>query len=151
MARFYGKRIEENPFDAKYLITITQTDGHRTEIEVSKPVFDELDDMQREYWRQEKSESRHTCHIEMMRDHELPHARLTKDPEQLLMDQIESLEIQQALHQIPLIQQQRFLMRNLVGLSIKQIAFLEGCSERAVSYSLIRARDNLQEILSLKF
>lgn len=148
LGRFYDKRIDPNCPDVKYLISIMQVGGQRVEIEVPKQVYDELDDLQREYWRQEKSESRHTRHIEMMRECDLPHERYTKDPEQLLIEQIESLEIQKALHQIPLVQQRRFLLRHFIGLSIKQIAWLEGCSERAVNYSLIRARDNLQEILS---
>lgn len=148
MGRFYGKRIDPDHQDAKYLISIAQANGHCVEVEVSKRVFDALDDLQREFWRQEKMESRHTRHIEMMHEYDLPHEHYSKDPEQLLIEQIESLEIQHALHRIPLVQQRRFLLRHLIGLSIKQIAWIEGCTERAVNYSLLRARENLQEILS---
>lgn len=148
MGRFYDKRIDSDLPDAKYLISIIQAGGHCVEVEVPKHIYDELDDLQREYWRQEKRESRHTRHIEMMHEYDLPHESYSKDPEQLLIEQVESLEIQHALHCIPLVQQRRFLLRHLIGLSIKQIAWIEGCTERAVNYSLIRARNNLQEILS---
>lgn len=148
MSRFYGKRLEKGALDPKHFISIKQACGNCTELEVPKRIYDELEDLQREYWRLERREARHTRHIEMMHEYDLPHERYSKDPEQLLIEQIESLEIQETLHCIPLIQQRRFLLRHLIGLSIKQIAWIEGCTERAINYSLIRARDNLQEILS---
>lgn len=148
MGRFYQKRIEENPSSRRYLIAITQAGGGGAEVEVSQCIFDTLDDLQREYWKCERREARHTCHIEMMRENELPHSRYSKDPEQLLIEQLEIAEVYRALHCLPVIQQKRFLMRHLIGLPIKQIAKIEGCSERAVKYSLTLARNNLQEILS---
>jgi RNA polymerase sigma factor (sigma-70 family) len=148
MGRFYEKRLELDAEKYRCFVSITQTNSQRVEIEVTKPVYDALDDLQRDHWRQERSESRHTCHIEMMRESELPHYKYSKDPEQLLIEQIEATEIQQALHSLPLIQQKRFLLRHLIGLTIKQIAQLEGCSERAVKYSLKLARENLREMLS---
>lgn len=148
MGRFYGKRIEENPNEMRYLVSITQIGGAEAEIEVSQTLFEEIDELQREFWRLERRESRHTLHMEMMRESELPHAEHTKDPEQILMEQIEATEIQQALRCLPVIQQRRFLLRHLIGLPLKQIAKLEDCSTRAVKYSLTLARNNLQEILS---
>ncbi|MEG0376217.1 MAG: sigma factor-like helix-turn-helix DNA-binding protein [Raoultibacter sp.] len=84
----------------------------------------------------------------MMQERELPHSQYSKDPEQILIEQIEATEIKAALRGIPVIQQKRFLMHHLIGLSIKQIAKLEGCSDRAIKYSLALARSNLRNILS---
>lgn len=58
VGRFYGKRIEEDRPDPRCLITIARN-GNRAEVEVSKAVYDALDDMQREHWRLERRESRH--------------------------------------------------------------------------------------------
>ena len=145
MSRFYGKRIVTDDEGLRYLVSIAHSD---TEIEVSEDVFEALDDMQREFWRIDRRESRHTCHIEMMGEYNLPQNCFPKNPEQLLIEQIEATEIQQALRLIPVIQQRRFLLRHLIGLPIKQIAQIEGCSDRAVKYSLSLARNNLRQILS---
>ena len=83
-----------------------------------------------------------------MADKDLPRSRLTKSPEQLLIEQLESDDIWQAFHKIPPIQQRRFLLRHLDSIPIKQIAQIEGCSERAIKYSLALARKNLKELLS---
>lgn len=147
MTRFYGKRIDEDGSEPRYLVTIA-CNGVATEIEVAKIVYDALDEMQREHWRLERRESRHTRHIEMMTERDLPRTAYAKDPEQLLIEQVEATEIKTALRSIPILQQRRFLLRHLIGLTIKQIAEIEGCSDRAVKYSLVLARENLRNLLS---
>ena len=74
--------------------------------------------------------------------------RLVKSPEQLLIERLEAEELQRAIRSIPAVQQRRFLLRYAIDLPIKRIAQIEGCSERAVKYSLALARKNLKEILS---
>jgi RNA polymerase sigma-70 factor (ECF subfamily) len=148
MGRFYGKRIECNPSGASYFASVFRANGTVEEVEISEELYEALDDMQREHWRLERRESRHTCHIEAMGEYNLPRDKCSKDPEQILIERIEASSILQAFKLIPAIQQRRFLLRHLAGLSIKEIASLEDCSDRAVKYSLKLARRNLKEILS---
>lgn len=148
MARFYGKRVVGDGAQASFRLTIARPDGARVEIEISEALFEEVDELQREFWRLEKRESRHTSHIEMLTERDLPHGRHVKDPEQLLMDKLESARIKEALLRIPAIQARRFLFHYVFGVHVKSIAAAEGCSMRAVKYSLARARRNLAEILA---
>lgn len=147
MTRFYKKRTSGDGSTSVFLITVICNSKH-IDIKVTEELFGELDNMQREHWRLERREARHTKHIEMMRDSDLPHSRHTKDPEQLLIEQIEATEIRSALRQISDIQQKRFLLHHLFGISIKRISEMDGCSERAVKYSLALARKKLRKILS---
>lgn len=119
------------------------------QVRVSKELSKHLDDLQRKYWRLERRESRHSVHMEAIPERFLPHSSYAKSPEQLLIEQVEATEIANAFRQIPTIQRQRFLLKHLVGLSVKQTAALYGCSARAVEYSILSARKNLQAILAV--
>lgn len=147
MGGFYEKRIEGGHPDPRYLVTIARNGG-RAEVEVSKAVYEALDDMQREHWRLERRESRHSSHMEVVPERYLPRSAFGKSSEQILIEQFEAEEMKEALRSIPALQQRRFLMRYLIGLPIKQIASIEGCSDRAVKYSIAVARKNLRKLLS---
>lgn len=148
MARFYGKRVVGEGARAEYRLAIARPGGVSVEIEVCEALFEEVDELQREFWRMEKRESRHTSHIEMMAERDLPHGRLVKDPEQLLMERLETARIKEALLRIPAIQARRLLLHCVFETPVRQIAEAEGCSMRAVKYSLARARRNLAKILA---
>lgn len=147
MSRFYDTSVAECGCAPSYRVSIATPHG-KVDISVSETLHEEINALQREFWRTERRESRHTLHIEQMNDCDLPHARLVKSPEQLLIERLEAEELQRAIRSIPAIQQRRFLLRYAIGLPIKRIAQIEGCSERAVKYSLALARRNLREILS---
>lgn len=146
MARFYNRRIVFDDASTTYLVTIREPGKNPVEIEVPKELFDEMEELQREHWRLERRESRHSVHLDAIPDRYIPHERYVKNPEEILVEQIEATEIRSALHQIPVLQQRRFLLRHLIGLTVKQIAEIEGCTVRAVEYSLVVARNNLQRI-----
>lgn len=63
------------------------------------------------------------------------------------MEHIESKEILDALEQIPEVQRRRFLLRYLLDYHVRDIASIEGCSTRAVKYSIALAKKNLRQIL----
>ena len=146
MNRFYEKRISEDGGRTRFHVTVKSIAGS-VEVEIDRSLFDELDELQREFWRIERRESRHTVHLERIPDCYLPHELHVKTPEQLLIDQVESTQIHQALQQIPEVQRRRFLHRHLVDLPIRTIASMENCSTRAIEYSLSLARQNLKDIL----
>ena len=63
------------------------------------------------------------------------------------MHKCESKALFIALKALTSTQLRRLLMHAVVQLSIREIARREGCSERAVKYSLARARKRMKEIL----
>ncbi|MEA5019261.1 MAG: hypothetical protein VB027_02725, partial [Gordonibacter sp.] len=59
MTRFYGKGVSDDETPSVFFITVT-CNSRYIDVEVTEELFDELDDMQREYWRLERKEARHT-------------------------------------------------------------------------------------------
>ena len=148
MSRFYGRRILRTENEDCYLVTVPTDAQGLQEVEVSREVYQLIDDLQREFWRLERRESRHQWHLEDMYDSDLPEEGLAQSPESLLMEQLDRTSIYRALLLLPEVQRRRFLMRHLAGCSVKQIAHAEQCSERAVRYTLELARKGLQDALA---
>ena len=147
MGRFYRKRIENTRSDNRYFIAVGNHGSSWEEVEVSKRLFDVIEELQREIWRLDRRESRHSNHSELFFDDDLPASFQVRGPEEILIQKLESKILYAALKQLPTAQQRRFLLHTLAEIPIKQIAFLEGCSPRAVKYSLALAKKNLQKIL----
>lgn len=114
---------------------------------MSRNVYELIDDMQREHWRLERRESRHSWHIEDMRESDLPYGKHVAMPEQLAMQRMDDEALGRALAALPEVQRRRFLLHHLEGLPVKAVARMESCSDRAVKYSLALARKNLRETL----
>jgi len=129
-------------------VTFTDQEGKSIEVDVSNEVLAELNELQKEYWRLEKREQRHSFHLDTLPEHYQPRELHEPSPEQLLMEQIESTEIVQAIRQLRPKAQRRFLMQAFFGLSVKKIAFIEGCSESSVKASLAQAKEKLKKILT---
>lgn len=145
MARLYERRLAEH---GAYVTSVTTVgpDGARVSVEVAEVVADALDDMQRETWRVERREARHTLSLDAMG----PFVASTgpeSEPGFGLLSKCGTDELVSALTQLPAAQLRRLLMHAVAQLSIREIARREGCSERAVKYSLARARKRMKEIL----
>ena len=148
MARFYDTRVIEDACSSRYFASVNRPSKGAAEVEISEELHDALIDLQREFWRLDRRESRHTLHLEKLGENSLPPHRLPPDPAAILAARIEADMIRGALERIPPTQKRRFLLRYYFSLSIKQIAHFENCTVRAIAYSLARARENLEEILS---
>lgn len=147
MTRFYQKRIEDSSKQTRYFISINRPTGQAEEIEISEETFLLLDDLQREHWRLEKTESRYTHHLEMIPEWNLPKTAQVQSPEQLMLEQLENKRLYAALKQLPAVQLRRFLLRYYFDLSTAKIAALDGCSARVVDRSISRAKENLKKLL----
>ena len=106
-----------------------------------------LVELQREQWRLQKRESRHSIHIESLSENSLPKDAYPKSPEAILIERFESQCIAMALKELPPIQFRRVVMRHLIGISPSSIAKREGCTVRAVNGSLALAKEHLRESL----
>lgn len=146
MGRFYEWRVAENGDGC--IVTIKTEACCEKEVEAPREVCELLDDLQREHWRLERRESRHVWHLEDMSESDVSSEMRAETPEQILMRKIECAELREALKSLPLVARRRFLLHHLEGLSVKALARLEGCSDRAIKYSLALARKKLQERLA---
>lgn len=70
------------------------------------------------------------------------------DPGIALMRRCRTDELVAALSRLPKVQLRRLLMHAVVRLPVREIARREGCSERAVKYSLARARRRMRALLT---
>ena len=70
------------------------------------------------------------------------------DPGLALMKHCQADELVAALSRLPKVQLRRLLMHAVVRLPVREIARREGCSERAVKYSLARARRRMRALLT---
>lgn len=148
MPQFYKKRcITTKNTNTKYFITLETHTDRSIEIEVSKDQYVLLEEMQREHWRLERSESRHTHHLEMIPEWNLPKEAHVPSPEQMMIEHFENSVLCDALKQLPPVQLRRFLLKHYFELSSKQIAKIEGCSIRVIDRSILRAKEKLQQIL----
>lgn len=146
MTQFYQKHTDSDT-TTRYFISFKSPTGQSVEIEVSKSVFLSLEELQREHWRLERSESRHTHHLEFIPEWCLPESAQTQSPEQLMLEHFENKRLCSALKQLPPVQLRRFLLRHCFELSSQQIAAIDDCSTRVVDRSIFRAREKLQKLL----
>lgn len=128
-------------------IVVVGLDGPRAFVEVGAAGAAALEDMRREAWRIERREARHTLSLDAMG----PSAASTgpeSDPGFALMKHCQADELVAALSRLPKVQLRRLLMHTVVRLPVREIARREGCSERAVKYSLARARRRMRALLT---
>jgi len=127
-------------------VTVAFPGGARVSVEVTGEVAGALEDMQRETWRIERREARHTLSLDAMG----PFVASTgpeSEPGFGLLSKCRTDELVAGLAQLPAVQLRRLLMHAVAQLPVREIARREGCSERAVKYSLARARKRMKEIL----
>ena len=148
MARFYGRGPVGGASADRASIVVKVPDGSRVAVEVTAEVSAALEDMQREAWRIERREARHTLSLDAMAPPAVPPDPV---PLSLLVSRCDRERLAAALARLPAVQLRRLLMRAVAQLPIGEIARREGCSERAVKYSLARARKYMKEILSEGF
>lgn len=151
MTKFYNYGVSTDCGEPTYWVKVKVGNDSEVKTIIEHKVYEEIVSLQREYWRQEKKESRHTWHYELMSEGDLLKIHRSKDPEQLLVESYEKTVIANAVFRIPEIQRRRFLMHYLNGFTLDQIAEAEGCSNRAISYSLTLAKRNLQKLLVGEF
>ena len=106
-----------------------------------------LEDMRREAWRIERREARHTLGLDAMGT-SVASTGPESDPGIALMRRCRTDELAAALSRLPAVQLRRFLMHAVAQLPVREIARREGCSERAVKYSLARARRRMRALLT---
>lgn len=148
LLREYGQIVEGEEGEKRYYVTLGAGAGVKIKIEVTFEVFELIEELQRELWRQDKQDYRHCVSVGSMSEDSICYCHSNHTPEQVVVQQYCSYRLVEALRQIPEKQCRRFLMRYDASMPIKEIAAREGCSERSIKYSLSLAKSNLRDILS---
>ena len=65
MTRFY-ERGNVDEARGEYRIVVGTPDGKRVEIDLPRRVFEEIEELQREFWRTERREARHSLSLASM-------------------------------------------------------------------------------------
>lgn len=147
MTRFYARQFSS---DGIPLVAMRTPNGDKVLIEISVELSKALDDMQREAWRIDRREARHTLSLDAM----FPCVAIADEgvnPETVLVRRCDSKRLLRALASLPATQLRRLLLYAIAQVPVKDIAFHEGCSERAVKYSLAKAREKMKKFLSGDF
>lgn len=127
-------------------VTVFLPKGRFVRVEVTKEVMDALDELQREWWRIERREARHVLYLEIMPP-SMALADRADGPEALMLRKQEINDLHRALEALSKTEARRLLLYAVEGISVKGVAQIEGCSERAVKYSLAHARRKLHKLL----
>jgi len=132
----------------RYVVGISQPGGRENLIEVDEVIFWLLKSFQREDWRQERQARRRLEQLALS-DEELADkvGELVPSPEDMLYQRILTDNLRRAFNELPPVQAKRFLLHHGLDLSIKQIAKVEHCSDRAVRLCIERAKKNLRKLL----
>jgi len=140
----------ENPYTLRteivegithYYVSFTDGQAIHRETEVSRPVYLEF----LRFVKIERSlrhwDERHREHSELT--DETLHSRAQNPPkslEETVFDSLRNENLRLAIQQLPEIQRRRFVLHHEFGLTYEQIAQMEGCSSRAIEYSVSIAK-----------
>lgn len=129
------------------VVIVAGPGGTPVPVEVDAAVAGALEDMRREAWRIDRREARNTLSLDAMR----PSAAIADErmgPEAVLMRRCDSDVLLKALMLLPPIQLRRLLVHAVAQIPVKEIAARERCSERAIKYSLARAKTRMRMLLA---
>jgi RNA polymerase sigma-70 factor (ECF subfamily) len=134
--------------DGITLYYVSFTDGqfiHR-EAEVSRPIYLEF----LRFVKIERSlrhwDERHREYSELT-DETLYSRALTtpKSLEETIVDSLRDEHLRLVIQQLPKIQRRRFVLHHEFGLTYEQIATMQGCSTRAIEYSVSIAKEKIKK------
>lgn len=145
--RQYKRETTDGEGSGKCAVVISVPGKKGIRVEISTKIMDVLDDLQREWWRLERRESRHVLHLELMSESMLP-ANLTDTPERHIIRRYTAEVLREALSSLSSKQARRLLLHAVEGIPIKEIARREDCSERAIKYSIAQAKKKMRDLLS---
>ena len=89
MTRFY-ERGNMDEVRGEYRVVVRTPDGKRVEIDLPRRVFEEIEELQREFWRTERREARHSLSLASMDEAAFSESNPEKDPERVLVERLES-------------------------------------------------------------
>ena len=132
----------------QYFVSFVGSSGERIEIEVGHEVFNEVQEQLREDYRQFRSDYAHIEHtyLEPEEIDKKSSIRIQAAEDEVLRRELDD-EIVRAITSLPKAQKRRLLLYYTVGLTEKEIARIDGCSQQAINFSIARAKTTVRKIL----
>jgi RNA polymerase sigma-70 factor (ECF subfamily) len=144
----YVLRTEIRKGITRYYVSFRDGQATLREIEVSREVYLVIDECRKHEKRQKNFFDRYIEHSELMdetlsrRAHTLP-----MSVEEELDRKEEADALRAAIGGLPEIQRRRFVLYHEAHLTYEQIAEVEGCTKRAVKFSVDIAEEKIREKL----
>ena len=136
----YTLRVEEIGGITYYFVSFKDGQGIERETEVSRFVYLEFQDFVKQERNQQRWRERHIEQSELSDEHLLRRSLSAPKPvEDTVLDNLRDKQLARAILELPEVQRRRFVLYHDFELTSTQIANIEGCSNRAVRYSLTLA------------
>ncbi|MCL2757537.1 MAG: sigma-70 family RNA polymerase sigma factor [Coriobacteriia bacterium] len=120
----------------RYLVSFRDGEGVHRETEVSRPVYQEFLRFVCVERNLRRWDERHAEQSELTDEAIYIRAlRIPRSIEETVFDSQRDERLRMAIQQLPEIQRRRFVLYHEFGLTLAQIAAMEGCSFRAVKHS----------------
>jgi RNA polymerase sigma-70 factor (ECF subfamily) len=141
----YVLRTEIREGITRYYVSFRDGQAVLRETEVSREVYLVIDECRRHEKRQKNFFDRYIEHSELT-DETLSHRAHTSpmSVEEEIDKKEESDALRAAIGELPEIQRRRFVLHHEAHLTYKQIAEIEGCTKRAVKFSVDIAGEKLR-------
>jgi len=139
----YHLRTVTTGGEQKFYASFTDGSGIRQETEITREIHMVLDACRKHEQRIIRSGERH-IERSLLSDEQL-FERAVEPPAPMEETIAQTVDMQAALATLTEIQRQRFLLHYERRLSYEQIAVAEGCSVRAVKYSVTSAKASLKK------
>lgn len=146
----YERRIERKGGRNTYIVTVMLGGGKYREVVVTEEVYDSIGQLSSQDRRISHQDERHSEYREL--SEESLYERAAYKPravEDIAIDRMLARQALVALMSLPPVQARRFVLRNVLELSYPEIARSEGCTARAVQYSVELATEKIRKILKL--
>jgi RNA polymerase sigma-70 factor (ECF subfamily) len=142
----YTLRFDDNDGKdiTRYFVTFKDGEGIHRETEISRPIFREFVRLQRDERNLTRSDERHIERSEQTE--EMLKDKMVNPPKSLeyeVFDSQRNERLRLAIQQLPEIQRRRFVLYHEFGLTYEQIGEMEGCTKRAVKFSVDAAKKKI--------
>jgi RNA polymerase sigma-70 factor (ECF subfamily) len=144
----YALRMEIREGAINYIVSFADGQSVLRETEVSREVYLTLDECRRHEKRQKNFFDRHIEHSDLT-DETLSRRALNapKTADEAVAHKEEAGALHAAIAELPEVQRRRFVLYHEIGLTYAQIADMEGCTKRAVKFSVDIAEGKIREKL----
>ena len=147
----YMLETVEEDNQQQYYISFNDGQGVFHRVEVSKEIHSAFYELGKHERNLKRWDERHIEYSELTEENLYDRARYhPKDLDTVVFEALRSEELAQAIMELPDIQNRRFQLYHLYGLTYEQIGDKEGCSKMSAKRSVDRAKGKIHEHLKGK-
>lgn len=149
MANFmngYSLEKIEKENKEKYYVSFTDGDGEYHRVEINSDIYSALFELNKMDRNLTRSDERNLEHSELTEESLNRRSfKTSKGVEEVILEKEMKTVFWEAVGELPDVQRKRLLLYYDYGFTLKEIALMEGCSLRAIKYSIDIAKKKLEE------